>query len=329
MSSRVIPEGGAKLYAGMSDWILRKAAAKPDSTPRLGDTPMLAASLAYAWGLDTPEKFAADSRLSLNFVPGAEVSMHHLQRETRGIGVGIVSGAYQPHIHGAARILGIPVENTRSTPFPLESFYAVRQRDIEEIKASTPKLVKAAEQADDKVFDAFYEWLLGSSFAKPMQRVRPCGGERKVPAAIDLATRFGARLDQIVWTGDSAGDKPLGEVVLRGGGLFQTTNGNRGVVTVDSVAVVSPDIYPAVATSLVFHGAGLDHVRTMVENWGKLALTEEKDRGYLPDWLFRRLTEPGVRHGKVYNVTEQNKAEVIEAGERERVLLRGTPANVG
>jgi energy-converting hydrogenase A subunit R len=276
-----------------------------------GDTLSLILPFLIAHGIT--EQHIADVSKRATIVPGAKECVNELR--SKGHKVVIISTSYEPHALNIANQLGVPKEDVRCTPAPLEriadelksatadeiQYLLTWQKRILEIPLDDDDLLKAE-------LDRFY-WheLKAREIGKALSSIKVVGGGRKVDALISFVEKCDVRMSDVVAIGDSITDYKMLQVVRDSGGLAVVFNGNQYALPYGTVSVAADNLLPILPLVDAFSSGGLEGAKEFV------------------------MTAPKTEEGPIYHwlVDGENLEEVLSIHKRFREILRGRAAKLG
>ncbi len=115
--------------------------------------------------------------------------------------------------------------------------------------------------------------------------------------------------------GDSITDVDAFDLVRRGGGITLSFNGNRYALRSAEIACLSPHAFILTILADVYQKGGREGLMEMVGQWGPDSLTFF---GIHPE-----LIKDLKGYPKVYRITDENRAMLIQESESFRKQVRG------
>jgi energy-converting hydrogenase A subunit R len=346
VTKAVVPNGGElfKKISNYDDYVyyIRK---QPGYNP--GDTLYLIAPFLYAYDINDRIMINV-AQNNANFIKGAIEDIRIMQGADKK-GFFVVSTSYQHYVDYTTGLAGIPIENTRSTRFPIEQLKQhIQEEDKEFVREMIPKIlclhdidINASSTKKDippetletiKELDRFFfEDLPKTSFKPVLDTVKPIGGKRKTEALYNILEVNGGELNYTFTIGDSITDVDMLGETKRGGGLAAAFNGNSYGLANAQVAIISTDCRATSVLAQIYERAGIGEVEEVTRDWNLKTLAKQVMKGSLDEALLKKMVELSNANEfpKAYWLTNENRDRVAKESSIMRKLVRGNAANLG
>jgi predicted HAD superfamily phosphohydrolase len=208
-----------------------------------------------------------------------------------------LTSAYEQYALRFTHKLGIYAHHTASTSLPLnEMIQTADKGTLNLISRMEKEILELSPGNDDLVIkqrlDAFYwEQLPRTNLVTYLEAVKPLGGQRKLEALNELATRFEQPLSKWVMVGGNMEDVPVLQAVNRDGGLAIAFNADKAVLPYASPAVASTNIADVLDVLLTWQRGGSHAAERLVKE--KERIGGRAERGYF-HWLPGKTDISGV-----------------------------------
>jgi energy-converting hydrogenase A subunit R len=336
LSEFYIP-GGQHFFAMVSKYDDYLADIEKRPGYKAGDTLKLILPFLKAFGV-TDERIRQFSKEHLLLVPEAKEALQEIDARMEAF---IISTSYKPYIDALCEVTGFPEDRTYCTQVNLDQYplgneerkrlvhlakeirememvnWSEEARDLKDLSSRDQKTI----QRLDKIF---WEEIQQMTVGKILSEVNPIGGREKANAVLLSLKRTGNRLEEVMYVGDSITDVEAFHLVRHGGGITVSFNGNRYALRTAEIACMSLHAFILAVFADVFRKEGKKGFEKMVAQWGYAPLSS---LGVDP-----RLSKKfeSLQYGdppKVYCVTDENRAMLIQESETFRKRVRGI--NVG
>ena len=168
--------------------------------------------------------------------------------KSRGWQIFCISTSYEQYAFGITQRLGIPSQNVACTSFPLEQISRLLSHDdFTLLERAEQEFITLIPQLDDdrikQVLDHFYwQELPRTSSGKIINKIKPVGGNRKLEALEDFATKTGRPLSHWIAVGDSITDFKMLQTVDKVGGLAIAFNANEYALPYSTMSLASTSL---------------------------------------------------------------------------------------
>jgi energy-converting hydrogenase A subunit R len=332
LSEFYIP-GGQQFFAVVSKYDDYLADIEKRHGYKAGDTLKLILPFLKAFGV-TDGGIRQFSREHLLLVPEAKETLQEISAQMEAF---IISTSYKPYIDALCEVTGFPKDRAYSTQVSLDQYplrNAERDRlihlakEIQEMERvdwpDEAKGLRDLSDRDQKIIQRldkiFWEEIQQMTIGRILSEVNPVGGKEKASAILLSLERTGNRLEEVMYVGDSITDVEAFHRVRDGGGVTLSFNGNRYALRSAEVACMSPHAYILAVFAGAFQKGGKRGLMEMVDQWGTRSLAS-----FGLDSRLRKRFE-SLRYGdvpKVFQVTEENRAKLVEESEAFRKKVRG------
>lgn len=332
LSDFYIP-GGNRLFAILSKYDDYLADIERRPGYKAGDTLKLILPFFKAFGA-TDEGMRQFSRKHILLIPGAEEVLRDISSRMEAF---LISTSYEPYIDALCDAIGFSKDKTFSTPIRLEKYYlkdeereklihlseeiqGMKMMGWSETAQGLGDLAYEDQEAIRRLDRIFWKEIQGMGIGKILFEVNPVGGKEKANAILLSLERTGNRLEDVIYVGDSITDVEAFVLVRKGGGITISFNGNRYALRSAEIACLSPTALPLSILADVFQTGGREGIVEIVGHWGPDSLT---DFGIDPKLVRRLESLPSEEHPKVYRITDENRAMLIQESEAFRKKVRG------
>ncbi len=239
----------------------------------------------------------------------------------------IVSSSYQQHAHNVAKKIGVELENTICTTFPLDKYREeFTQDDFGIIREAEKDILKLypPDQASEKDTDIksrldwfFWNDLQVTKLGKIMTEMKVIGGQRKVEAVHKIAKEHDKKLSEIVVVGDSITDFKMLKKVNEAKGIAVAFNANEYALPYATIGLA--------ATSML-------NLMTVIDHWehkGREAVLEAVDALEDLDEIKKTVeVKPEVAYFQ--NLTnKENFDDILKIHKELRNIVRGQAGKLG
>jgi predicted HAD superfamily phosphohydrolase len=276
LAAAYIPEG-ERFFAAVSlyDDYLAEVVRKPGY--KAGDTLRLILPFFKAFGLNNAAMEEFSGR-NIEMIPAADRVLSMLLESARCY---IVSTSYSPYIKAVCDAMGFPFEHTYCTEVDLDAWpvtdgEATKLKEIHgrildlpgfEIPSGASSAEDLAE-ADRETLAAldkiFWEELPRMKIYGLVEAVNPVGGREKARAIREIVQREGVGLDRVIYFGDSITDVQAFRLVVSGGGMAVSFNGNDWAVREATYAVTAQNALPIGWLAALFLEQGTEGFRDLL-----------------------------------------------------------------
>ncbi len=332
LSCSFIPNGD-KLFTLISKYddviadVLRRPGYKAGNTLKL----ILPFLKAYGVINEKMQKFSINSML---LVPGAIDTLHFISKIMPSF---IVSTSYEHYIRALCDLTGFPYENAYCTRVDIDKYLMsedelIRIKELRKEIVSMPmiEIPKGASSLDDfsqrdrevirRLDEIFWDEILKMKCGAALIEVKPVGGEDKASAILDIISKLGVSVHNVMYVGDSITDVQAFRLVKEGGGLAISFNGNEYAIREAEIAILSDNTIVTSILADVFNRLGKKSVIEMVEEWSPSAL----ERFNVDSLLRKRILELyGEKFPKVEVITPKNRERLSIESSAFRKKVRG------
>ncbi len=332
LSEFYIP-GGHRLFTIVSKYDDYLADIERRPGYKAGDTLKLILPFLKAFDA-TDEGIKQFSREHLLLVPKAKEALQEISAMMETF---IISTSYKPYIDALCEETGFPRDQTYSTEVNLDSC-SLRKEEKErlihlagEIKEMEMMDWPEKAQGPDDLSDRDRRMIqrLGQIFWKEIQEmtiwkvfseVNPVGGKEKARAVLLSLKRTGNHLKEVMYVGDSITDVEAFDLVREGGGVAFCFNGNRYALRSAEIACLSPHAFILAIMANAFQKGGREGVMEIVDRWETGSLVSF---GIDPRLIQGWGALPSGEYPKIYRITDENRAMLVQESEAFRKKVRG------
>ncbi|MEW6376056.1 MAG: hypothetical protein AB1502_09760 [Thermodesulfobacteriota bacterium] len=300
---------------------------------KAGDTLKLILPFLKAFGI-TDRGMRQFSREHLLLVPEAKEALQEINALMETF---IISTSYEPYIDALCEVLEFPKDRTYSTQVSLDK-YLLKNEEKERLinlakEIQGMEMMEWPEKAqglDDlsghdrktiqRLDQIFWREIEKMAIGKILSEVNPVGGKEKANAVLQSMERTGNSLEEVIYAGDSITDVEAFDLVRKGGGITISFNGNRYALRSAEVACLSPHAFILAIFADAFKKGGRKGLMQIVDRWGADSLTS---MGIDPQWVQRLTSSSSEDFPKVYRITDENRAMLIQESEVFRKKVRG------
>lgn len=338
LTKSVIPNAD-RLFKSLSNYIVYLINTRPKEGYQPGYTLALAAPILIAYDVNE-DKMKTIAKESARFVPGTKEAIGNMQQQGP---FWIVSTGYKQYVDSTAPLVGIPLNRTRSTPFPIEELKQnVREDDkrmVREIAQNITRLPPVGVINSEKdvtpemrvTIDYLGEFLWRvlpqTSLAPTLESVKPMGGERKVMALREILKEEKVTPRKAVGVGDSFTDVDMLKWIADAGGLSISFNGNNHALKSAMVAITASDTHITPVITQIYARSDIREVEHVTRNWSASALREEVNNGYLDQRLLDSVMKLS-EFPMAYWLTKENFESVKAKSLLSRTSVRGEDVSV-
>ena len=295
---------------------------------KAGDTLKLILPFLKAFGA-TDGGMRQFSREHILLVPGAKEALLDIREIMETF---IISTSYEPYIDALCDVVAFPKDRTFSTQISLDRYFLKDEererlihlaKEIQEMEMiewpdgaqSLKDLSFRDQKAIRRLDEIFWGEIQEMAIGKILSEVNPVGGKEKAKAVLLSMERTGNGLEEVIYVGDSITDVDAFDLVRRGGGITLSFNGNRYALRSAEIACLSPHAFILTILADVYQKGGREGLMEMVGQWGPDSLTFF---GIHPE-----LIKDLKGYPKVYRITDENRAMLIQESEAFRKQVRG------
>jgi energy-converting hydrogenase A subunit R len=335
LSEFYIP-GGHRFFAIVSKYDDYLADVEKRPGYRAGDTLKLILPFLKAFGA-TDEGIKEFSRKNILLVPGAKEALCDIHTRMEAF---LISTSYEPYIDALCDVVEFPKDRTYSTQIALEKYFLkdeekerlihlakeIREMEMMEWPDKAKDLDDLSyrdQETIQRLDRIFWKEIQEMEIGKILSEVNPIGGKEKASALLHSLKRTGNRLEDVIYIGDSITDVEAFDLVRRGRGITISFNGNRYALRSAEIACLSSNAFILIILADAFQKGGKGDLMEIVDRWSfnslKSSRTDPK--------LIRRLESLlSKEFPKVYRITDENRAMVIQKSEAFRKQVRGVKA---
>jgi energy-converting hydrogenase A subunit R len=168
--------------------------------------------------------------------------------------------------------------------------------------------------------EIFWNKIGGMGLSEIFAEVNPVGGSQKAEAIKDAVKRLHARLEDVMYVGDSITDVEAFKLVRDNGGLTVSFNGNQYAIKSAELAVLSENSITTAIVADLFCKLGKQQTLGVLENWNLKALQESVVSQPLLDRLLMLYPKSLP---KVQIVTAENMEMLAKESSEFRKKVRG------
>ncbi len=249
----------------------------------------------------------------------------------------IVSTSYEHYIKALCKALDFPYENTFCTQFSIDKYPITEQeksrlkeiaREIVQMPmVNIPPMAKSLKEFSSKdqetirrLDEIFWNEIACMNIGKIFSEVTPIGGGQKAKAIEKAVRRLRARLEDVMYVGDSITDMEAFKLVRDHGGLTVSFNGNHYAVKNAEIAVLSENSIVTAIIADLFCKLGKQQTVRALKNWNSKTLRKSAVSQPLLD---RFLALYPAALPKVQIVTAQNMETIVKESSEFRKKVRG------
>ena len=331
LAEHFIPKGDS-FFANISkyDDVLADVFYKSGYTA--GSTLKLILPFFKAYGV-TDQMMEDFSAQNILLIAGSQTMLQHV------LGISdpyIVSTSYEHYISALCKAVGFPYQNTYCTKVSLDKI-PITPKEREQLREIVQEIAQTrlidipqgAASAEDfcdrdqeilQRFDEIFWEILPKMSVGKFLNIVTVGGEQKAESIRDAAKRHNCDLKDVMYVGDSITDVEAFRLVLEGGGLSVSFNGNSYAVKNAEIAVQSESNLVTAVLADVFCKQGKVEALSLVANWSPEALQQSGvDENLLRQ--FQKVTADGL--SKVQIVTSKNMDSITKDSSDYRKRVRG------
>ena len=333
ITASFVPNGG-KLFTIVSkyDDVLADVLKKPNYTA--GSTLKLILPFLKAYDVSDAqmEEFSAQN---LILIANSKDTLQHVKAVASAF---IVSTSYEHYIKALCKAVDFPYQNTYCTKLSIDK-YAVTEQETRRLKEIAQEIsqmpmitippeakkIKDFSGVDQKTIGRldkiFWSEIAGMNIGGFFSEVTTVGGSEKASSIKDAAAKLNARVEDVMYVGDSITDVEAFQFVREKGGLTVSFNGNDYAVRNAEVAVMSENSVVTAVIADVFCRQGKQAALKLVENWNLESL--EHDGVVSLSLLDHLFTLHPQTLPKVQIVTAENMETVAKKSSEFRKKVRG------
>lgn len=324
LAAHFIPDG-EKLFANISkyDDVLADVLQKPGYTA--GST--LKLILPFFKAYDVSDKQMKDfSAEHIVLIADSKKTMSHVQEIADSF---IVSTSYEHYLKPLCNALKFPYKNTYCTKLCLDKYHItneektrlksialeIAQMPLIEIPNGAKSItVFSQKETLKRLYDIFWVQIPKMSVGRIFSEVTTVGGAQKAEAIQDAVKHLKARLEDVMYVGDSITDVEAFKLVNKHGGLTVSFNGNGYAVKNAQVAVLSESNLVTAVITEIFCTLGKAKTLEAIKSWSPEVLKQFR--------IGETLKELNV-FPKVQIVTPQNMEALVKESSEFRKKVRG------
>lgn len=243
----------------------------------------------------------------------------------------IVSTSYEQYLKSICKVVGFPYRNVYCTKLDIDKYTinseeAERLKELREEISRMPiiKIPPEAKSIDDlsssdrevleRLNEIFWSEIPKMKCGVMLDEVDPVGGYEKAKAVTEIVEKHKAKVEDVIYVGDSITDTDSFRLVREGGGLTVSFNGNEYAVREAELAIISSNTLITALIAYVFRKIGKEAVIELAEGWPDI-LNKYADHPF-----YERLRRDLPR---VEVVSETNLPALIEESVLFRKKVRG------
>jgi len=279
LASKFIPQG-ERLFTLISRYDDVLADVVKREGYKAGDTLKLILPFLKAYDV-TNETMREYSSRNILLIPGAKEMLGFIRSFMQAF---IVSTSYEQYMRALCETVNFPFENVYCTRLDLGKYKVseeekarLKQLRQEMIKLPIPEIPKNTQSLKDfpkklqqtveRLDEIFWKDIDSMEIGKTLEEVNPVGGSEKAAAVKEIATKFKAHFQNVMYVGDSITDVEAFKLVRNGGGLTISFNGNNFAVREAEVAVLSENTVVTAVFADVFNRFGKAQVMNLIKEW--------------------------------------------------------------
>jgi energy-converting hydrogenase A subunit R len=332
VTAHFVPNGD-RLFTLISkyDDVLADVLKKPGYSA--GGTLKLILPFLKAYGV-TDRRMREFSAQNLILIANSKDTLQHVRAIASAF---IVSTSYEHYIKALCRALDFPYENTFCTQLSIDKYSLTEQekprlkgiaREIAQMPlVNIPPMVKFLkdfssmdQETISRLDTIFWNEIASMRVSEIFSEVTPVGGGQKAEAIEDAVRRLHARLEDVMYVGDSITDVEAFKLVRGNGGLTVSFNGNQYAIRSAEIAVLSENSIVTAIVADLFCKLGKQQTLQVLENWNLKALQRNAVSQPLLDRLFMLYSKALP---KVQIVTAENMEMLVEESSEFRKKIRG------
>jgi energy-converting hydrogenase A subunit R len=280
----------------------------------------------------------AFSEQNIFLIANSRFTLNHVKQIAESY---IVSTSYEHYIRALCKAIDFPFKNTYCTRLSINNIAISPQekdhlREIaQEIAHMRPiDILPGVTFIDDfskcdqtilqRLDEIFWTEMPKMVVGKFLTDVITVGGEQKAESICDAVKKLDAKLEDVLYVGDSITDVEAFRLVRENGGLSISFNGNCYAVRAAEVALQSESNLVTCTIADIFCKCGKKEAIKVIENW----TFEELKQTDLDEDVFKQLVKlyPAFLP-KVQIVTSKNMDSIIKESSEFRKKVRGV--NIG
>jgi energy-converting hydrogenase A subunit R len=282
----------------------------------------------------TDEQMREFSAQNLILIAGSRYTLQHVKAIANAF---IVSTSYEHYIRALCKALDFPYENTYCTKLSIDKYHITekeksRLREIAKEIAQMPMITipptakdinafsSTAQETLSRLDDIFWNEIPSMRIGNIFSEVKPVGGEQKAEAIRNAVEKLGAKLEDVMYVGDSITDVEAFKLVKNNGGLTVSFNGNQYAVKSAEVAVLSENSVTTAVAADLFCRLGKQQTLRVLKNWNRESLRKTAVNPLLLDRLF---TLHPAALPKIQIVTAENMETLVKESSEFRKKVRG------
>jgi len=297
-TAHFVPNGD-KLFTIISryDDVLAEVLKRPSY--KAGDTLKLVLPFLKAYDV-TDQKMCKFAKENLVLIPSIKHTLRHVQHLAPSF---IISTSYEHYLKALCQAVNFPFQNTYCTRLSLDK-YTVAEKEKTQVKQmareiaqmpefeittetkSLKEFSQEAQTAIRRLDDIFWNEIAGMRVGRIYSEVNPIGGSGKAEAIKDVVQKLAARLQDVMYVGDSITDEEAFKLVRKNGGLTVSFNGNQYAVRNAEIAALSENSLVTAIIADAFVRFGKPEALSLVKHWSRRALEESSVNKALLDRFF-------------------------------------------
>jgi energy-converting hydrogenase A subunit R len=298
---------------------------------KAGDTLKLILPFLKAHNV-TDKKMRKFSAQSLVLIPKAKEMLRHIRRLAYAF---IVSTSYEHYVETLCEAVNFPYRNVYCTRLRIDK-YNVTENERKLLKELAKEIVQMpiieipphAESLEDfpveyrkailRLDEIFWEEIANMESGRFLSEVNPLGGLEKAEAVQEAVVRVGAKLEDVMYVGDSITDVEAFKLVKENGGLAVSFNGNKYAVENAEVAVLANHCMATAAIAEIFSRFGKKQTLSIVGRWS----LETLKHAQISQTLIKSFLDLGELP-KVKIITKENIEVLAKESSEFRKRVRG------
>jgi len=249
----------------------------------------------------------------------------------------VVSTSYEQYMRALCSILAFPIENVYCTFLNMNKYDIVEEEELqlerlarEMVKLPMLKIPKSIHSLKDlskttqrvlqRLDEIFWKEISSMRIGRMLREVNPVGGSEKATVVESIVAKSGAKLQDVMYVGDSITDVSAFQLVRAAGGLTVSFNGNGYAVREAEVAVQSKDAVVTAVLANMFSVLEKPRFIALIRAWAPLTIEKLNLLGSLKRHFLRACRR---EFPKVALVTEHNIEKLMRESVEFRKNVRG------
>jgi energy-converting hydrogenase A subunit R len=332
VTAHFVPNGD-RLFTLISkyDDVLADVLKKPDYSA--GGTLKLILPFLKAYDV-TDRRMMEFSAQNLILIANSKDTLQHVRAVASAF---IVSTSYEHYIKALCKALDFPYKNTFCTQLSIDK-YPITEQEKSRLKEMVREIVQMplvnippmAKSLKDfsctdqetirRLDEIFWNEIARMGLGEIFSEVKPVGGGQKAEVIKNVVKRLCARLEDVMYVGDSITDVEAFKLVRDNGGLTVSFDGNQYAIKSAEIAVLSESSIVTAIIADIFAKYGKQQTLQVLENWNCKTLRKSAVSQPLLDRLF--LLYPKALP-KVQIVTAENMEMLSKESSKFRKKVRG------